>query len=56
MAIQLFNEEEDISLKEYSEDPNYEDYAGIVLDKDKNQFKVVTGKFTDKKDFYNKMV
>lgn len=55
MAIQLFNEEEDISLKEYSEDPNYEDYAGIVLDKDKNQFKVVTGKFTDKKDFYNKM-
>lgn len=55
MAIQLFNEEEDISLKEYSEDPNYEDYAGIVLDKDKNQFKVVTGKFTDKKDFYEKM-
>jgi len=55
MTIQLFNEEEDISLKEYSEDPNYEDYAGIVLDKEKNQFKVITGKFTDKKDFYEKM-
>ena len=41
MTIQLFNEEEDISLKEYSEDPNYEDYAGIVLDKEKEQAQIL---------------
>lgn len=32
-----------------------ESYTGIVLDPDKNQFKVITGKYEDKKDMYEKL-
>lgn len=35
-----------------SDDDVHHDYKGIVLDKDSNVFKVVSGKFRDKKDFY----
>jgi len=55
MPIKLFKEIEDDSLKEYAKDGNYEKYKGIVLDTETNQFKVVSGLFTDKKDFYDKM-
>lgn len=33
----------------------YETYTGIVFDTDKNEFNIVTGKFRDKKDMYEKM-
>lgn len=43
-------------LKEYAANSTMEFYTGIVLDPEKNEFKVVSGKFHDKKDFYEKMV
>lgn len=50
---------EEVTLDEYakagSEDASMENYTGIVLDPDKNTFKVVKGRFYDKKDFYEKM-
>ena len=33
----------------------YENYTGIVFDTAKNEFNIVTGKFRDKKDMYQKM-
>lgn len=42
------------NLHEYSDNSQYEFYTGIVLDKEKNEFKVIKGKFRDKKDFYEK--
>ena len=39
----------------FSDNPNYEKYKGIVLDPETNKFKIVSGLFTDKKDFYEKM-
>ena len=33
----------------------YETYTGIVFDTKKNEFNIVTGKFRDKKDMYEKM-
>lgn len=39
-------------LSEYSDKSNYELYKGIVLDKEDNKFKVVSGLFRDKKQFY----
>jgi len=43
------------TLDEFISDGHYEPYTGIVLDKTHNQFKIVSGQFTDKKDFYTKM-
>lgn len=53
--MKLFPTLERISIKEHAKSHNYEDYIGVVLDKRNNIFKVVEGKFTDKKDMYRKM-
>ena len=37
-------------LNEYEADSPMESYTGIVLDKEKNAFKVLSGMFHDKKD------
>ena len=55
MAIKLFPNLERIKFTEHAKSNNYEDYIGVVLDKRNNNFKVVEGKFTDKKDMYRKM-
>lgn len=55
MATKLFPNLERICIKEHAKSSNYEDYIGVVLDKKNNNFKVVEGKFTDKKDMYRKM-
>lgn len=58
MTITLFPEAQRIQL---SEDNNEklrnasENYTGIVFDTKENKFSIVTGKFRDKKDMYNKM-
>lgn len=44
------------NLNEYAANSEMEEYTGIVLDPDKNEFKVISGYFHDKKDFYEKMV
>ena len=53
--MKLFPNLERISIKEHAKSDNYEDYIGVVLDKDKNVFKVVEGQFADKKDMYRQM-
>ena len=53
--MKLFPNLERISIKEHAKSNNYEDYIGVVLDKRNNIFKVVEGRFTDKKDMYRKM-
>lgn len=55
MATKLFPNLQRISIKEHAKSNNYEDYIGVVLDKKNNNFKVVEGQFTDKKDMYRKM-
>lgn len=55
MAMKLFPNLERVCMKEHAKSNNYEDYIGVVLDKKHNNFKVVEGKFTDKKDMYRKM-
>ena len=55
MTIKLFPSLERVSITEHAKSNNYEDYIGVVLDKKTNTFKVVEGKFTDKKDMYRKM-
>lgn len=57
MAIKLFPTSERVNLNEDKDvvHSNYENYTGIVFDTEKNAFKVVTGKFRDKKDMYEKM-
>lgn len=55
MATKLFPNLERVCIKEHAKSNNYEDYIGVVLDKKHNNFKVVEGKFTDKKDMYRKM-
>lgn len=53
--MKLFPNLERVCIKEHAKSNNYEDYIGVVLDKKHNNFKVVEGKFTDKKDMYRKM-
>jgi len=59
MAITLFPNAQKIALTEDDKanphKSSYENYTGIVFDTDKNEFKIVTGKFRDKKDMYEKM-
>lgn len=55
MTIKLFPSLERVSITEHAKSNNYENYIGVVLDKKTNTFKVVEGKFTDKKDMYRKM-
>lgn len=55
MCINLFSKLEKINLKEYADNSNFELYTGIVLDKDKNAFKIISGSFRDKKDYYEKI-
>lgn len=59
MAITLFPNAQHITLTEDDKaNPHkspYENYTGIVFDTDKNEFKIITGKFRDKKDMYEKM-
>lgn len=55
MPIKFLEEIEDVSLIEYTSDSQYEPYKGIVLDPEDNTFKVMSGMFRDKKDFYEKM-
>ncbi len=47
--------EELLQIVEYAADSAYEDYTGIVLDPEDQVFKTVSGKFHDKKDFYEKL-
>ena len=55
--IKLFPNYEEIKLTEDkdSEKDNYEWYKGVVFDPKTNEFKVVSGQFRDKKDFYEKL-
>lgn len=55
MAIKLFPNLERMTIEEHAKSNNYEDYIGVVLDKKSNTFKVVEGRYTDKKDMYRKM-
>ena len=55
MKISVFPKLEDVNLDEYAADSAYEDYTGIVLDPEDKIFKTVSGKFHDKKDFYDKL-
>lgn len=52
----LFSNCQLIKLNEDNAGSNYETYRGIIFDPEKNAFKVVEGKFRDKKDMYEKMV
>lgn len=42
-------------LNEYASNSAYEKYAAIILDPDKNAFKILKGLFHDKKEVYEKM-
>lgn len=53
--LKLFPDLKREVLQEYAADSALEDYTSIVLDKDDNAFKVVTGKFHDKRDAYEKL-
>ena len=53
--MKFFENAKRIELKEYASNSEMEGYTGIVLDKSDNVFKVVTGQFHDKKDFYEKL-
>lgn len=44
-----------VELKEYSSNSEFEKYSSIVLDKEDNAFKIVTGNFHDKRDAYEKL-
>ena len=44
-----------VTLTEYASDSAFEKYTSIVLDKEDNAFKVVTGEFHDKRDAYEKL-
>ncbi len=44
-----------IYLREYSGNSAHEAYKGIVVDTERNEFKVITGMFRDKKEFYEKL-
>ncbi|MBR2239996.1 MAG: hypothetical protein IKO49_02065 [Bacilli bacterium] len=52
----LFSKYQHIVLNEDNAGSNYETYRGIIFDPENNAFKVVEGKFRDKKDMYEKMV
>lgn len=52
----LFSKYQHIVLNEDNYGSNYETYRGIVFSPEENAFKVVEGKFRDKKDMYEKMV
>lgn len=55
--IKLFPNYQEIELTEdkKDKDKNYEWYKGVVFDPDTKEFKVISGQFTDKKDFYEKL-
>lgn len=59
MAITLFPSFSRVTLTEDDKaNPHksaYENYTGIVFDTAKNEFNIITGKFRDKKDMYEKM-
>ena len=59
MTITLFPSFDRITLTEDDKaNPHksaYENYTGIVFDTKANKFHIVTGKFRDKKDMYEKM-
>ena len=52
----LFSKYQHIVLNEDNYSSNYETYRGIIFSPKENAFKVVEGKFRDKKDMYEKMV
>ena len=53
--IKLFPKYKEVELTEDKDNENYEWYKGVVFDPDAKEFKVISGKFTDKKDFYEKL-
>lgn len=58
MNTPVFPKLDEQILNEYAKDsdnPNYEAYTGIILDPEDNIFKTISGHFTDKKDFYEKL-
>lgn len=44
-----------VNLEEYASNSEFEKYSSIVLDKEDNAFKIVTGNFHDKRDAYEKL-
>lgn len=55
MSIKLFPLIEDITLTEYAADTAAEPYKAIVIDPKYNEFKVVSGMYSDKKDCYTQL-
>ena len=44
-----------VELNEYASNSEFEEYTSIVLDKEDNAFKIITGQFHDKRDAYEKL-
>lgn len=55
MSIKLFPLIEDITLTEYAANTAAEPYKAIVIDPKYNEFKVVSGMYSDKKDCYTQL-
>lgn len=55
MSIKLFPLIEDITLTEYAANTAVEPYKAIVIDPRHNEFKVVSGLYSDKKDCYTQL-
>ena len=53
--VKLFPKYKREDLQEYASNTALEPYTSIVLDKDTNEFKVVTGYFHDKRDAYERL-
>ena len=53
--MSLFSNLKRINLTEYVANSTFEKYTSIVLDKEDNEFKVVSGQFHDKRDAYEKL-
>lgn len=55
MSIKLFPLIEDITLTEYAANSALEAYKAIVIEPTHNEFKVVSGMYSDKKDCYTQL-
>lgn len=55
IMIKLFSTLKHETITEANDKENLEAYTGIILDPETNEFKIVSGMFEDKKDFYKKM-
>lgn len=53
--MDYFSNLQRVNLEEYASNSEFEKYSSIVLDKEDNAFKIVTGNFHDKRDAYEKL-